>query len=229
LTAGIVAAGSIARALLEQNGIQIGSHLLQIANVKDDRFSTQITKELLEKLNGEELPALSMVQEQIKQAIQEAEKAGDSAGGAVECAIIGLPAGLGEPFFDSVESRLAHILFSIPGVKGVSFGAADEAPGSFGSVYNDAFVMCGNTVQTKTNRSGGVNGRITNGMPVVFTVKFRPTPSIAKEQETINITTKENTVLQVKGRHDPCIALRGACVAEAAAAIAVYDLLRMSE
>lgn len=226
LTAGLVAAGSIARAMLLDMGITIGAHILQVGNVKDQPFGHEINKETLEKLSTMELPLLIEIEEKIRQTIELAQAQKDSVGGAVECAIVGVPAGVGEPFFDSVESRLAQILFSIPGVKGVSFGAADAAPSSFGSEYNDAFYKEGDRVLTKTNNSGGINGGISNGMPIVFTVKMRPTPSIAQPQHTVDINTKENATLEIKGRHDPCIAIRGVCVMEAAAAIAIYDLIK---
>lgn len=228
LTAVLVAAGSIARSVLEEKNIRIGSHLLQVGNVQDAPFNP-VSPELdacKSSVSGYAgIACIGDIAQRIAEQIEEARRNGDSVGGSIECAIVGLPVGIGEPFFDSVESRLAHLLFSIPGVKGVTFGAGDEAPGACGSRYNDELYFEGETVKTYTNRSGGINGGLTNGMPVVFTVKMRPTPSVFLEQRTVNFITGENHVLNLKGRHDPCIVLRSLPVVEACAALTILDLM----
>ena len=144
----------------------------------------------------------------------------------MECGIVGLPAGLGDPFFGSVESRISSIMFSVPAVKAVAFGSGFDFAAMAGSEANDAFYVENGTIRTKTNHNAGINGGITNAMPVVFQAAIKPTPSISKTQQTVNLKTMENTELSVHGRHDPCIAHRAACVIEAGAAIAILDMLR---
>jgi len=155
--------------------------------------------------------------------ISAAKEKGDSVGGIIECTATGLPPGLGDPIFDGIENRITRIVFGIPGVKGIEFGSGFEGATHKGSEENDAFYMDGETVKTRTNNSGGIQGGITNGMPVVFRVAIKPTPSIAHEQESISLSNKKSATLQVKGRHDPCIALRAVPCIEAATAIALYD------
>lgn len=149
----------------------------------------------------------------------------DSTGGIVECGVVGLPAGLGDPFFGSVESMLSQMMFSIPAVKGIEFGAGFGFATMCGSQANDAFAVTDGKIYTKTNHNGGLNGGITNGMPLLFRVAVKPTPSIGKEQQTVNLKTMENTTLTVNGRHDPCIAHRAAVVVEAGTAIVLLDML----
>ncbi len=159
----------------------------------------------------------------MRQEILRAKEAGDSVGGVIECAAIGLPAGLGNPIFGGIENRVAGIVFGIPGVKGVEFGGGFAAAGLRASENNDAFYMDGSQVKTRTNHSGGILGGLTNGMPVIFRAAFKPTPSIALEQESVSLSLGESAVLRVKGRHDPCIVPRAVPCVEAAAAIALYD------
>ena len=157
--------------------------------------------------------------------ITEARAQKDSVGGIVEGYITGVPGGLGSPIFDNVESRLASFLFAIPAVKGVSFGSGFDISGMRGSEANDAFRMEDGHVVTATNHNGGINGGITNGMPIVFRVAFKPTPSIAQTQATIDMATRENTELAIQGRHDPCIVIRALPVVESAAALCLLDLM----
>jgi chorismate synthase len=158
--------------------------------------------------------------------IEEALKAGDSVGGIIECIAEGVAAGLGEPMFDGMENRLASIIFGIPAVKGVEFGNGFAAAGLRGSENNDAFIMSGDTVRTRTNNHGGILGGITSGMPIVFRVAFKPTPSIAIEQDSVSLSRRETVKLSVTGRHDPCIVPRAVPCVEAAAAVALYDIWR---
>ena len=155
----------------------------------------------------------------------EARERQDSIGGSIECMALNLPAGLGEPFFDSLESRLAHVLFSIPAVKGLEFGMGFGFCRSTGSQANDPLYYDGDSVRTETNNNGGILGGITNGMPVVFKVGFKPTPSISLPQKTINVAEHTNTVLEIKGRHDPCIVQRAVPVVEGVTAWTVLDML----
>jgi chorismate synthase len=157
--------------------------------------------------------------------IEEAKQTGDSVGGIIECAMEGVPAGLGEPMFGGMENRLASILFGIPAVKGVEFGNGFAAAGLRGSENNDAFIMDGDIIKTRTNNHGGILGGITSGMPIVFRVAFKPTPSIAVEQDSISLSRREGVKLSVIGRHDPCIVPRAVPCVEAAAAVAIYDAL----
>ena len=163
------------------------------------------------------------------EAIENARAEGDSVGGIVECVIEGLPAGIGEPMFDGMESRIAQTVFGIPAVKGVEFGNGFGCAALRGSENNDAFSYNDGSVITKTNNHGGILGGMTSSMPIVFRAAFKPTPSIAKEQDSININTAENVKLSVKGRHDPCIVLRAVPCVEAAAATAIYDEILMAK
>ena len=162
----------------------------------------------------------------MKDCIEAAEAAGDSVGGIVECCITGVPAGIGDSGFDSLESNLSKVLFSIPGVKGVEFGAGFAAADMKGSVHNDAWCFDENgTIVTKTNKHGGILGGLSTGMPITFRVAFKPTPSIALPQESVDLETGESTVLEIKGRHDPCIAVRAVPCVEAAAALVLCDYM----
>ena len=161
--------------------------------------------------------------EAMRELILSARKNRNSVGGKIECMIKGVPAGIGSPFFDSLESRMSTLFFSIPAVKSVSFGDLDDITQYYGSEANDAYYYDGEIVKTKTNHNGGIIGGITNGMPILFTLGIKPTSSIALEQDTINVETHENTKLAIVGRHDPCIAMRAPSVVEAMAAIAIMD------
>jgi chorismate synthase len=231
LTAPLVFAGAVARQILKEKGIDIGSHVLRIASVKDSGFDlAEINGETLERLRAMDTPVLNPeTAGALLDAIQNAISRKDSVGGVIECAVIGLPAGLGEPFFDSMESSLAHLLFSIPAVKGVEFGAGFDIAGMTGSQANDEFYIDpAGRVSARTNYNGGVNGGISNGMPVVFRVAVKPTPSIGQAQKTVNFLAMEDTWVEIQGRHDPCIVLRALPVAESAAALAALDFLLLS-
>ncbi len=224
ITAGLVAAGAIVLPALERKGIRIGTHLLRCAGIDDRRFSD--LSEDLKVLNEKKFPALSLEsEEEMIRAIETAAKDGDSVGGILETAVTGLPAGLGEPWFDSIESQLAHGIFSIPGVKGVSFGDGFCFADQRGSEANDPFCYQEGRVQTAKNSNGGINGGITNGMPLLMETVVKPTPSIYKEQDTINFMRQENTKLQIKGRHDPCIVHRARVVVDSVCALVAADLL----
>ena len=227
LTAPIVAAGSICRQILETKNILIGSHIEQLYALHDAPFSNNIDelKKQIQTLNKKEFATLDeQVAQNMKQAILEAKNEQDSIGGILESAIINLPAGIGEPFFDSIESILAHLLFSIPAVKGVSFGAGFQMASKKGSEANDAFIM-NDTIQTKTNNNGGINGGISNGMPIIIHTCIKPTPSIYKTQKTVDYKTKESQTLNIKGRHDPCILHRARIVVDSMIAFGILDLL----
>ena len=224
ITAGLVAAGAIAVDLLSKKGIKLGTHISKCAGVEDDRFSDYDSD--ISALSQKLFPVLSEnAGEKMISNIEKAAKDGDSVGGILETAVVGLPVGIGEPWFDSVESVLSHALFSIPGIKGVEFGAGFSCADMTGSVMNDSFCLCEDKVITKSNNNGGINGGITNGMPVIFRCAVKPTPSISKEQETIDFINKENAVLSVKGRHDPCIVHRARVVVDSITALVICDLL----
>lgn len=230
LTAPIVAAGSICRQILETKNILIGSHIEQLYALHDAPFSNNIDelKKQIQTLNKKEFATLDeQVAQNMEQAILEAKNEQDSIGGILESAIINLPAGIGEPFFDSIESILAHLLFSIPAVKGVSFGAGFQMASKKGSEANDSFIM-NDTIQTKTNNNGGINGGISNGMPIIIHTCIKPTPSIYKTQETVDYKTKESQTLNIKGRHDPCILHRARIVVDSMIAFGILDLLMSS-
>ncbi len=228
LTAPIVFAGAICKQILEKEDIKIGAHIKQIADVCDKSFDfTNIDAKIIDNLKSKELAFLEEAKENdAKERILAAKNDLDSVGGIIECAVIGLYSGIGNPMFDSVESVLSHILFSIPSVKGVEFGSGFSFADMRGSEANDSFYYDGDIIKTKTNNNGGINGGITNGMPIVFRTVIKPTPSIAKKQKTIDISAGCDAEIEIVGRHDPCIVQRAVPVIEAATAIAIYDLIK---
>lgn len=221
LTAPLCIAGGLCKQWLERKGIHIGAHLKSVGSISDRSFDP-IHPELTEIKSL--FPVLSEeAGGKMLDTICDAKAQGDSLGGVIECAVTGLPAGLGDPMFGGMESRIAQIVYGIPAVKGVEFGAGFAAASMYGSENNDAFTIKDGKVTTATNRAGGILGGITNGMPLLFSVAIKPTPSIQKEQQTVSLTQKVVTPLTVNGRHDPCIAPRAVPVVEAAAAIAIFD------
>ena len=220
LTAPLCIAGGLCKQWLEEMGIHISAHILSIGNDTFDQAFNQIDPEI--DAICEDFPVLdSSAGEKMRQKIASAKQQGDSICGDIECAITGLPAGIGEPMFGGVESRIAQIIYGIPAVKGLKFG--EILP--YGSENNDAFSTVSGRVFTETNHAGGILGGITNGMPLLFTVSLKPTPSISKTQKSVSLSRGEDQDLVVKGRHDPCIVPRAVPVVEAAAAIAIYDMI----
>ena len=212
-------------------GIDITTHIARCAGISDTPFALDDAAALAAQVSvlesRDEGFALldASVEEPMKTAIRAAGSEGDSVGGILETAILGLPAGVGEPYFDSVESLISHMAFSVPAVKGIEFGTGFGFADLKGSEANDAFRMKGDSVVTATNHNAGINGGITNGMPVVFRTAVKPTPSIYKEQETVDYIAKQDAPLSIQGRHDPCIVPRAAIVQTCAAALAVGDLM----
>jgi chorismate synthase len=227
MTAPICIAGGLAKQVLAQHGIRIGAHISSIADKQDTYFDpTDIPEDLLKSLANSDFPVISKEAGlEMQRLILDAKINGDSVGGIVEACAIGVPAGLGGAMFDGAESILSPILFGIPGVKGVEFGTGFAASMLKGSENNDPFFVENDKVRTVTNHHGGILGGITSGMPMVLRVAFKPTPSIAMEQQSVNLTTLEPETLQVVGRHDPCIVLRAVPVVEASIAIGLLDLL----
>ena len=227
ITAPLVFAGAICKQVLETKGINIGAHVKSIGDIQDKSFyETEISKELLDKLKIKELPLLSPEKEvEMRNTILEAKKEGDSVGGTIECTVIGIDAGIGNPFFDSVESTLAHLMFSVPAVKGIEFGKGFLMSELRGSKCNDEYYYEGDKVKTYTNNNGGITGGVTNGMPILFKVGIKPTPSISKIQKTIDIADTKEAELVIEGRHDPCIVQRAVPVIEAVTAIGILDLV----
>ena len=219
LTAPLCIAGGLCKQWLEEMGIRIGAHILKIGEIEDRSFDP-LSPEFKKENTG--FPVLNCeAGEKMCQLIDDVKRQDDSIGGVIECAITGLPTGIGEPMFGGVESKIAQIIYGVPAVKGLEFGQTQ----SKGSANNDAFTINNGIIQTATNHCGGILGGITNGMPVLFRVDIKPTPSIAKPQQTVNLKTGEITTIKIKGRHDPCIVPRAVPVIEAAAAIAIFDLI----
>ncbi len=237
LTAPLCIAGGIVKQFLEEEGIYICSRIASIGGIEDEGDLVDYAQKYVLTSSGQnylnpgaegEFPTISAEQgEKMKAFIAEKKAEGDSVGGIIECAVFGMPAGVGDPMFDGMENRIAQIVFGIPAVKGLEFGNGFEAARLTGSQNNDPFYLENGQVRTKTNNCGGILGGITNGMPLIFRAAFKPTPSIAKEQDSVNLNTMEETKLVVPGRHDPCIVPRAVPCVEAAAAVAVYDALKI--
>ncbi len=227
LTAPVVFAGGLAASWLEGRGVGVAARIKSICGIEDeDRALSTLGLDEMAALKAKPFPTLSDGRGRLMYDRAMAAKADlDSVGGVIECCIIGLPAGLGDPIFGAFESELSRLLFSVPAVKGVEFGAGFDITKMTGSEANDEFYMDGPLVRTRTNNNGGINGGITNGMPVTFRVAVKPTPSIARPQSTVNFKTDTDAELVVKGRHDACIVPRAVPVVESCAALCAMDFL----
>jgi chorismate synthase len=226
LTAPLVFAGALAKQILKKDGIFAAAHILSIGKVFDEPFDAVNLNEDMLRLPDPYFPLINQnMKEPMLEAVKKARASGTSLGGIAECAVTGIPAGAGEPFFDSVESCVSHLLFSIPGVKGVEFGSGFKIASMFGHEANDPLYMENGHVKAKTNHSGGINGGLTNGMPVIVRAAFRPVSSVAVCQQSVDLDSMQNAELQIRGRHDACFVPRAVPAVEAACALAVLDLL----
>lgn len=228
ITAPLVFVGAVSKLILKNYGIYIGAHILSIKDIEDKKFNPLGESEVfLENLLKKDFPVIddskiSSMQDEILKAREEK----NSVGGVVECIVNNLPVGLGLPFFDSVESRISHGIFSIPSIKAIEFGEGFNISKLYGNCANDEFYYDENKkVKTKTNNNGGILGGLTNGMPIIFRVAVKPTPSISLPQNTINILTEENEILEIHGRHDPCIVPRVLPVIEGVTAWIILDMI----
>ena len=219
LTAPLCIAGGILLQELERHGITVDARICSVADIRDESPFLSSVKDKPFPVSDDETGA------RMQQKIEEARTEGDSVGGVIECVIRGLPCGIGDPLFDGVENQIARLVFAIPAVKGIEFGAGFSSSEMRGSENNDAFCIREGKVETVTNHSGGILGGISNGQPVIFRAAFKPTPSIAKPQQSVNLQTMKEETLCITGRHDPCIVPRAVPVVEAAAAVAIYDLI----
>jgi len=224
MTAAIVMAGSVAKQILSKRNIMILTHVLQIGKIKAskdvsiDEIKKNVPKSVV---NCADLELSKKIEEEILNAKQN----GDSMGGLIECRVTGVPVGIGEPIFDSIESVLSHGIFSIPGVKGIEYGSGFNCVEMNGSKHNDQFIFKNGRIVTKSNNAGGILGGISNGMPIIFRVAIKPTSSISINQKTVNLKTMKECDLKVRGRHDPCIAIRAVPVVESITAISLVDLI----
>lgn len=227
ITAPIVFAGSICRQILAQKGIKIAAHINSIGNVCDEPFNpVGIDDALIDRLNLLSFALVdNSVEEKMRSVVEDARMSLDSVGGTIECAVTGIEAGIGEPMFDGVEGVIAKAVFGVPAIKGIEFGKGFELSKMRGSQSNDPFRYKDGKVVTETNNCGGILGGITNGMPIIFRAAVKPTPSIAQKQKSVDLQKKENTELEVHGRHDPCIVPRAVPVIEAVTAIAIANLM----
>ena len=224
ITAPVVVAGAIALQALNAKGIYIGTHISSLGGIKDRDFADYVTD--IESIFDREFPVLDdEIEDKMRKHIETAASEGDSVGGILKTAVTGCPGGVGEPWFDTVESMISHAIFSIPAVKGIDFGAGFGFADMKGSEANDPLRMSGNNVVTSTNNNGGINGGITNGMPIEFSTVIKPTPSIYIEQDTVDLSNGENSKLKIQGRHDPAIIHRAAIVVTAMTALTVADIL----
>ena len=227
LTAPLVFAGAVAKQVVAAYGVTVGAHILRIGEFWDTAFdAVQVDAEQLRTLWQKEFPVLDwQTGDKMQREIVRQRDQLNSIGGIVECAVVGMPPGLGAPFFGSVESRISSMMFSVPAVKGIEFGAGFGFAEMTGKEANDEFYMKDGCVKTYTNHNAGINGGITNGMPVVFKAVVKPTASIAQKQRTVDIEKMKDAEIEVHGRHDPCITHRAAVVIEAATALVMLDLL----
>jgi chorismate synthase len=224
LTAALCIAGGICLQILEKRGIYIGAHIASVGAFKDEMFDPLVNNELFEKLRAMDMPVINPdTKAQMIKEIENAKQDGDSIGGTVECCALGLPIGLGAPMFGGMENIISQLAFAIPAVKGIEFGAGFETAAMRGSQNNDAFVLSDGKITTVTNNHGGILGGITSGMPLIYRAAIKPTPSISQAQNSVDLVKNEAAVLEIKGRHDPCIVPRAVPCFEAVTAIAVMD------
>lgn len=227
LTLPQVFAGAVCKQILKAQGIEIFGHVLRIGDIKDDSFDPVNVSPVFFR---EDFPTLDKEKgKEMVSFMEQVASEGDSVGGILEVAVTGMPVGIGEPLFDNLESHISRCVFTVPAVKGIEFGMGFEGVTGRGSQKNDPYILKDGKVLTTTNNSGGIAGGISNGMPIIFRVAMKPTPSIYKEQKTVDFATKEETTLQIAGRHDPCIVPRALPCIEAAAAMAIYDLYLVSK
>lgn len=228
ITAALVFAGAIASGTLEDKGIYIGSHIKKCGTVEERSFDEKNLKSEIEKMNSLDFAVLEedKKEKMLNEALRASEEL-DSVGGIVETAVLGMKEGVGEPWFDTLEGILAKYIFSVPAIKGVEFGAGFSITDKKGSEANDNFVLKDNKVLTETNNSGGIQGGISNGMPIIIRSAVKPTPSIYKAQKTVDLKEKKETVLEIKGRHDPAIVHRARVVIDSVVALALLDVLSM--
>ena len=231
ITAPIVFAGAVCRQLLAEKGIKIAAHISRIGSVSDRGFDpVSIDNGIMTRLSESSFALIDeAVEEKLRAEVEAARLQQDSVGGVIECAVTGLPAGIGDPMFDGVEGVIAKAVFGVPAVKGIEFGAGFSLARMRGSQSNDPFRMENGKVVTETNNCGGILGGITNGMPLIFRAAIKPTPSISQPQKTVDLQTGENAVLEIHGRHDPCIVPRAVSVIEAVTAIALSELIGVKE
>ncbi len=227
ITAPLVFAGAVCRQLLERRGIQIAAHIQSVGSIHDKPFDpVAVPSALIKRLSASSFALIDeSAEEAVRAEIEAARLAQDSVGGTIECAVTGLPAGVGEPMFDGLEGAIAKAVFGVPAVKGIEFGAGFALAAMRGSRANDAFCYQNGHVVTETNHCGGILGGIANGMPLIFRCAVKPTPSISQPQKTVDLQTGENTVLTIHGRHDPCIVPRAVPVIEAVTALAIINEL----
>lgn len=227
LTAPLVFAGAVAKQVLKQKGIVIGAHIAQIGSICDEPFDkNSVDKELLKELSSRPFSTISQnAQDKMRKEIEKARMSQDSIGGIIECAVVGMPVGVGANMFSTVEGKLSSILFGVPAVKGVEFGEGFGFGSMLGSQANDAYCIKDGKIAVKTNNNGGVLGGITNGAPIVLRAVIKPTPSISQPQQSVNLQTMQEETLEIHGRHDPCIVPRAVPVIEAAVAFGLLDLM----
>lgn len=227
LTAPLCFAGAVCMQMLEEKGIRIGAHISSIGKANDERFDpVNVNKNDFENLLNKSFPVINDKQgELMRKEVYDAKGNGDSVGGTIECAVVGMPVGIGDPIFDGIENRISQAVFGIPAVKGIEFGAGFESSRMLGSENNDDFISVDGKIRTATNNHGGILGGISSGMPIIFRCAIKPTPSIGREQQSVNTETGSEEKLVIGGRHDPCIVPRAVPCVEAAAAIVIADYI----
>ncbi|MGN0498568.1 MAG: chorismate synthase [Acutalibacteraceae bacterium] len=226
LTAPLVFAGSVCRQVLKLDGVKIASHIYSVNTVNDTPFDPiNIDNSLIERLNQKSFPLIDeSVEDEMRSVIESARLSQDSVGGIIECCATGLKPGLGSPMFEGVENVISSVMFGVPAVKGIEFGAGFDITKMHGSRSNDPFKYENGQVVTSSNNNGGILGGITTGMPIILRAAIKPTASISQQQNTVDLQTKENTTLVINGRHDPCIVSRASVVIESALALALINL-----